>query len=392
MREKSIAGNWKMHTTTADARRLAKAIADGVGMEDRVCVAVCPPFPYLAGVGEILKGSRIALGAQNLYPEKEGAFTGEVSPTMLLDLGCKYVILGHSERRQKLAESNEFINQKVRIALAAGLDVMLCVGETLDQRNDGQTEMVLDRELTEGLAGLSADTLPRLSVAYEPIWAIGNTGHHATPQQVQQAHAVIRLRFGRMFGRKSAETLVIQYGGSVKPENAASLLGQPVWTAPSSAAPALMPTSFWQSSGLGSVNRRPKGNHGDCHRTTHPAFEVEGRELTHATTPLHLSTRRNRMVTLRPIHRSHGSSIDRARRKRGTGTPSTHPAHLIYACTDQPAATRPTNVCAGWTWAEARNRVGSHGVGQWRRRRTHARRHSQIATGLGSLSGRLAAR
>ena len=139
MRQKFVAGNWKMHTTAAEARRLAKAIVDGMGMEDRVSVAVCPPFPYLALVGEILKGSRVALGAQNLYPEKEGAFTGEVSPTMLLDLGCKYVILGHSERRHKLGESDTFINQKVRFALAAGLDVILCVGETLDQRQ-GRTD------------------------------------------------------------------------------------------------------------------------------------------------------------------------------------------------------------------------------------------------------------
>ena len=146
---------------------------DGLGNEDRVSVAVCPPFPYLALVGEILKGSRVALGAQNLYPEKEGAFTGEVSPTMLLDLGCKYVILGHSERRHKLGESDAFINHKVQVALAAGLDVILCVGETLDQREADQTEAVLDRQLTQGLAGLSAETLTRLSIAYEPVWAIG---------------------------------------------------------------------------------------------------------------------------------------------------------------------------------------------------------------------------
>ena len=175
MRQKFVVGNWKMYTTAAEARQLAKAIVDGMGIEDRVSVAVCPPFPYLALVGEILKGSRVALGAQNLYPEKEGAFTGEVSPTMLLDLGCKYVILGHSERRHKLGESDTFINQKVRVALAAGLDVILCVGETLDQRKADQTEAVLDRQLIQGLAGVSADTLTRLTIAYEPVWAIGST-------------------------------------------------------------------------------------------------------------------------------------------------------------------------------------------------------------------------
>jgi triosephosphate isomerase len=227
MRQKFIVGNWKMYTTAAVASRLAKAVVDGMGVEDRVSVAICPPFPYLALVGEIVKGSRVALGAQNLYPAKEGAFTGEVSPKMLLDVGCKYVILGHSERRHKLGESDTFINQKVRAALAAGLDVIYCCGETLDEREAGQTEAVLGRRLIQGLAGLSADTLTRLTVAYEPVWAIGNLGHQATPQQAEEAHAVIRRRLGLMFDEKSAHTVAIQYGGSVKPENAAALLGRP---------------------------------------------------------------------------------------------------------------------------------------------------------------------
>ena len=223
LRQKFVVGNWKMYTNAAEARQLAKAVVDGMSAEERVSVTLCPPFPYLALVGEILEGSRVALGAQNLYPEKEGAFTGEVSPTMLLDLGCKYVILGHSERRHKLGESDAFINQKVKVALAAGLDVILCVGETLEQRKANQTEALLDRQLTLGLADVSADTLTRLSIAYEPVWAIGNLEHHATPQQAQDAHAVIRRRFGQMFGEKSAQTLAIQYGGSVKPDNAAAL-------------------------------------------------------------------------------------------------------------------------------------------------------------------------
>jgi triosephosphate isomerase (TIM) len=169
MRQKFVVGNWKMYTTAAEAKRLAKAVVDGVGIEDRVSVAICPPFPYLALVGEILKGTRVALGAQNLYPENEGAFTGEVSPMMLLDLGGKYVILGHSERRHILGETDTFINQKVRVALAAGLDVILCVGETLDQREADQNKTVLDRQLIQGLAGVSADALPRLTIAYEPV-------------------------------------------------------------------------------------------------------------------------------------------------------------------------------------------------------------------------------
>jgi triosephosphate isomerase len=224
LRQKFIIGNWKMHTTAAEAGHLAKSVVDGVGTEDRVSVAVCPPFPYLALVGKILEGSRVALGAQNLYPEKEGAFTGEVSPTMLRDLGCKYVILGHSERRHKLGETDAFINQKVRVAFAAGLNVIFCVGETLEQRQASQTEAVLDRQIVHGLAGVATNAVPRLIIAYEPVWAIGSTGHQATPQQVQDAHALIRLRFGQMFGKELAQSLVIQYGGSVKPENAAALL------------------------------------------------------------------------------------------------------------------------------------------------------------------------
>jgi triosephosphate isomerase (TIM) len=226
MSQKFIVGNWKMHTTTSEASRLAEAIADGMTFEHGVSVAVCPPFPYLALVGKILEGSRVALGAQNLYPEEEGAFTGEVSPTMLLDLGCKYVILGHSERRHKLGESDAFINKKIHVSMKSSLDVIFCCGETLDQRQADQTGAVLDRQLTQGLAGLSADHLTRLSIAYEPIWAIGSSGHHATPQQAQEAHAVIRGHFGRMFGEDSARALVIQYGGSVKPDNAAELLSR----------------------------------------------------------------------------------------------------------------------------------------------------------------------
>ena len=223
MRQKFIIGNWKMYTTAADASKLAKAIVDGIPIDDNVTVVVCPPFPYLSLVGNIFKDSHIALGAQNLFPEKEGAVTGEVSPTMLLDLGCKYVILGHSERRQKLGESDTFINQKVKVALACGLNVILCVGETLDQRNAQQTETVLARQLNNGLAGLSADLLTHLSIAYEPIWAIGNHGHQATPQQAYKSHAFIRHYFCKMFGESAALALTIHYGGSVNPENAVAL-------------------------------------------------------------------------------------------------------------------------------------------------------------------------
>jgi triosephosphate isomerase len=200
----------------------------GLGVEDRVRVALCPPFPYLQTVERELRGSQVELGAQNLYPEKEGAFTGEVSPTMLVDVGCRHVILGHSERRHKLGESDAFINRKVKAALEGGLRIIFCVGESLQEREANQTESILDRQVTQGLTGVAAasDLHDRLVIAYEPVWAIG-TGRNATPDQAQQAHAFLRGRIDSLFGRTTADQLVIQYGGSVKPDNAASLLGQP---------------------------------------------------------------------------------------------------------------------------------------------------------------------
>jgi triosephosphate isomerase len=228
MRPKFIAGNWKMHTTAATARQLASAVVRGLGAEGRVQVAVCPPLPYLALVGDVLRGSPVALGAQNLYPEKEGAFTGEVSPAMLVDVGGTYVILGHSERRRKpeLAESDAFINRKIRAALAAGLHAILCLGETLEERQAGQTETVLQAQLGESLAGLDSSQMARVVLTYEPVWAIG-TGHSATPDQAQEVHAFLRQRMRETFGSETAAALLIQDGGSIKPDNAAALLRQP---------------------------------------------------------------------------------------------------------------------------------------------------------------------
>ena len=228
MRTKFVAGNWKMHTMAATARALASAVVQGLEAEGRVTVAVCPPYPYLALVGDVLRGSPVALGAQNLYPEREGAFTGEVSPAMVTDIGCKYVILGHSERRHKpeLAESDAFINRKIHAALAAGLHAILCLGETLEEREAGRTETVLEARLAGSLAGLDPSRLARVVLAYEPVWAIG-TGRNATPDQAQQAHAYLRRRVRETFGNEAAAAIPIQYGGSVKPDNAASLLRQP---------------------------------------------------------------------------------------------------------------------------------------------------------------------
>lgn len=226
MRKPFIAGNWKMYTTGDGAEKLAAAVVKGLGSDTRVTVAVCPPFTFLSRVAAVLKGSSVGLGGQNLYPEKEGAFTGEVSPVMLKDVGCRYVIVGHSERRHKLGENDAFINRKVHAGLAAGLEVILCVGETLEEREANRTETVLDTQISAGLTGLTAETLGRVVVAYEPVWAIG-TGRNATPEQAQQVHAFLRRRVQEMYGEKAAQGLLIQYGGSVKPDNAATLLSQP---------------------------------------------------------------------------------------------------------------------------------------------------------------------
>jgi triosephosphate isomerase len=225
MRKKFIAGNWKMFTDSIGAELLAAAVVQGVGTDPRVTVAVCPPFPYLSRVFATVKGTPVALGAQNLFPAKEGAFTGEVSPTMLADVGCTYVIIGHSERRRVLNESDEFINNKVHAALTANLKVILCLGETLDERKAHHTKEVLHKQLTGSLAGVMATMLTNIVLAYEPVWAIG-TGLNATPHQAQEAHAFIRQQIALMCGVEAALRLVIQYGGSVKPDNAAALMAQ----------------------------------------------------------------------------------------------------------------------------------------------------------------------
>jgi triosephosphate isomerase len=226
MRTKFVAGNWKMFTNAATARALAADVVKGLGDEQRVTVAVCPPFPYLSVVADVVRGSPVALGAQNCYHEKEGAFTGEVSPVMLADVGCKYVILGHSERRHKLGESNDFVNRKVHAALDAGLHVILCMGETLNERETNRTDFVLKQQLAGSLAAVEASELARLVLAYEPVWAIG-TGRNATPEQAQAAHVHIRKWIAGHFSADAAARLVIQYGGSVNSACAASLFQQP---------------------------------------------------------------------------------------------------------------------------------------------------------------------
>ena len=225
-RKKFVAGNWKMYTTLAGARELAAGVANRLGGEDMVTVAVCPPFPWLIAVAEAIRGSPVALGAQDVHFAQEGAYTGEVSPAMLVEAGCQYTIVGHSERRYGFAEPDRAINRKVKLAIASGLSVIFCVGETLADREANETVSVLEFQLAAGLAGLSADLVPKLVIAYEPVWAIG-TGQNATPQQAQDAHAFIRRKFAAQFGDELARTLIIQYGGSVKPDNAAQIMAQP---------------------------------------------------------------------------------------------------------------------------------------------------------------------
>jgi len=217
-----VGGNWKMNGRMAGVGPLAGAVAAGVTNGGAVDVAVFPAFPHLAAVGAVIAGSSVKLGAQDLYPESDGAFTGEVSVGMLADLGVRVVLVGHSERRHVIGESETLINRKVCAGLAADLEVMLCVGETEQQRNDGRTDAVNTTQLEEGLAGVHPDQLDRVTIAYEPVWAIG-TGLTASPTDAQAAHAHIRKVLARLFSPTAAEAMRILYGGSVKPENAAEL-------------------------------------------------------------------------------------------------------------------------------------------------------------------------
>lgn len=221
-----IAGNWKMNTDRASATALARALAGHVGRMEDVDVAICPPAPFLLAVHEEIAASIIALGAQNMFFEKSGAFTGEISPTMLADCGCKYVILGHSERRHLFAEDDELINRKVVAALANGLNPILCVGEKLDQREAGQTQEIVGAQIRYGLVGVRPEQMRDVTIAYEPVWAIG-TGRVATPDQAEEVHHFLRETLTTMYGSDLAQSVRIQYGGSVKGDNAAGLLNKP---------------------------------------------------------------------------------------------------------------------------------------------------------------------
>ncbi|HEY0944800.1 MAG TPA: triose-phosphate isomerase [Opitutaceae bacterium] len=225
MRKKLIAGNWKMNKTSADAVVLVQEIVAEIGRNTDVDVAVCPPFTALESVGKALDGSTVKLGAQNMHPEPSGAYTGEISAGMLRGLFASYVILGHSERRTYFGETDAFINQKVLAALKAQLKPILCVGETLAEREAGSTLKVVQTQLEAALEGVSKDLATNVVVAYEPVWAIG-TGKVATTEQAQEVHAFIRGLLTKLFGSATANKLRILYGGSMKPANAPELLAQ----------------------------------------------------------------------------------------------------------------------------------------------------------------------
>jgi triosephosphate isomerase len=225
MRTPLVAGNWKMHGTLAEARPLATAVRDGLKRPGRVEVVVCPPFTALAAVGEILAGSPIALGAQSCHHAAQGPHTGEIAPPMLVELGCRFVICGHSERRRELGESDEQIALKVAAALAHQLTPILCVGETADERRQGLTFTTVEGQLRAGLAGLDPGGLARCVVAYEPVWAIG-TGVNASAAQAAEVHGYLRGLLSELSSKETAQRVRIVYGGSVKADSADALLAE----------------------------------------------------------------------------------------------------------------------------------------------------------------------
>ncbi len=221
-----ICGNWKMHTGRREAVELAREVAGGLDSVRDVDVAVAPPHPWLVEVARALEGGSVRVSAQNCHNEEKGAFTGEVSTAMLKEAGCSYVIVGHSERRAQFGEDDIFVGRKVRSVLAAGLSPILCVGETLEEREAGRTVDVVERQVKGGLADVDQVKLPTVTIAYEPVWAIG-TGKTATPGQAQEVHLAIRDLLRSIGGNDAAGAMRIQYGGSVKADNAANLLSQP---------------------------------------------------------------------------------------------------------------------------------------------------------------------
>lgn len=226
MRKPMIAGNWKLHKTIAEATSLVSELIPAVAANQNVEIVVAPVYTALAKVAEALGNSNIKLAAQNCYPEPQGAFTGEVSPLLLKDAGCEYVIIGHSERRQLFGETDESVNAKAHALAACGLGTIFCIGETLEERETGKMFDVLRQQVTAGLKGLTAEQMKNVVVAYEPVWAIG-TGKVATDEQAQEVHAFIRGLLAELYDAQTSAATRILYGGSVKPGNVDGLMTQP---------------------------------------------------------------------------------------------------------------------------------------------------------------------
>jgi triosephosphate isomerase (TIM) len=245
LRKKIIAANWKMYKTPDEARSFIKAFLPLVEGHKRDEIVICPPSIDIPAVVELAKGSNIKVGAQNVFWEKEGAYTGELSGAMLLDAGCEFVIIGHSERRQYFGETDDTVNRRLEVALEAGLAPICCVGEVIEEREAGITEDVLRRQCSRAFRGMSAKKAAKLSVAYEPVWAIG-TGKTATPEIAQDAHRLIRAEAASAFGDEFANKLRILYGGSVKPDNAHVLMSQSDIDGALVGGASLKPDSFAQ--------------------------------------------------------------------------------------------------------------------------------------------------
>lgn len=226
MRKPFIAGNWKMNTDSASAVALASGLVKALSAIQTVDVAVCPPFVYLQAVANALSSSNIALGAQDVFYEGNGAYTGEISAAMLKDCCCTYVIIGHSERRHVIGETDAMINKKIKAAIHGGLLPIFCVGELLAERDAGKTMQVVEEQVRRGLDGLCDERVQAVTIAYEPVWAIG-TGRNATPQQAQEVHFGIRSLLEKLYNKKIAQSMRIQYGGSAKLANTAELMAQP---------------------------------------------------------------------------------------------------------------------------------------------------------------------
>jgi triosephosphate isomerase len=242
-RKPILAGNWKMNKTSAEARDLAAKLIPLVsGVKEREIV-LGPPFTSLQTVSETIRGTNISLSAQNMHWEDKGAFTGEISAEMLLDLGCRYVIIGHSERRQYFGETDETVNKKVKQALKKVLLPIMCVGETLSEREAGKLHEIINRQVSGGLKDLTGEEMKKVVIAYEPVWAIG-TGKTANPDQANEVHALIRQKVQSLFGTDIAEALRIQYGGSVTPENVSTLMAMPDIDGALVGGASLKPESF----------------------------------------------------------------------------------------------------------------------------------------------------